>query len=480
MRIGALVLRLGLLAITVATLALAVIGPHDSAPPSAAQATDRLTAEVTPAGCGTVTAQQMSATSNPITTPTTGTEWTFPQSAYVRVAATARDGCTFSRFDLVLGGSVVYTLKRTPFQFQLFRGLTTTVRARFSGTPTSTPTPTPETSTHTLTVTVTGEGSVSPGGTTTHDTGSVVTLTPSWNAVTHRFAGWGGDCTGTAPSCVLTMDADKTVTATFTSVCANGTAVPSPTSNPELVRDCERLLLLEGTLAGTSTALNWDAGTAMTGWTGVTVGGTPQRVTRLTLANLALTGELSGLLGSLTGLTQLQLNSNSLTGRIPSRLEQLTHLTHVFFGGNRLSGCVPLVLRTVANNDVATLGLSDCPAPTDISYGEHTLAAGTYKFVLVEGGAPVVFDVPAGLRLEIVGMVQSDSAGDGPFIGLILREVGGRSWICVDVERSEECGRRVVAGAAAGASGASGNVGAANAGSRFDRIAESLWTDDSP
>ncbi|MBX7100524.1 MAG: OmpA family protein [Myxococcaceae bacterium] len=37
----------------------------------------------------------------------------------------------------------------------------------------------------------------------------------------NRFAGWSGACSGTSPSCTLTMDAAKTATATFTS-CGNG------------------------------------------------------------------------------------------------------------------------------------------------------------------------------------------------------------------------------------------------------------------
>ena len=43
----------------------------------------------------------------------------------------------------------------------------------------------------------------------------------------------------------------------------------------------------------------------MSEWMGVTVSGTPQRVTGLNLADLGLDGELSGLLGNLTGLTTL-------------------------------------------------------------------------------------------------------------------------------------------------------------------------------
>ena len=336
--------------------------------------------------------------------------------------------------------------------------------------------------THTLTVTATGGGSVSPGGTTAHLPGASVTLTASWNDVTHTFMGWGGDCSGTASTCPLTMSADKTVTATFGALCASGTAVSNPGANSDLVRDCGRLLLLKDTLAGTGT-LNWSASTAITGWTGVTVGGSPQRVTRLSLASSGLTGELSGLLGALTGLEQLRLNGNSLAGSIPSKLEQLIDLTHVYLSGNTLSGCLPLVLRMVANSDVTSLGLPDCPAPTDISYGEHTLGEGTYRFALSEDEPPLIFDVPAGLQLEIVGMVLSDSPGGGRTIGLILRDPVGRSWICLDVVESEECNRRIVT-TTGSQSSADGGAGTKNSGpdtgSLFDRISESLWMDDAP
>lgn len=83
--------------------------------------------------------------------------------------------------------------------------------------------------TYTLTVTVTGEGgSVEPDGTTTHIEDTEVTLTASWNDATHSFGGWGGDCSEGTSTCVLTMDAAKTVTATFTALsatrCATATA----------------------------------------------------------------------------------------------------------------------------------------------------------------------------------------------------------------------------------------------------------------
>ena len=252
--------------------------------------------------------------------------------------------------------------------------------------------------------------------------------------------------------------------------CASGTAVADPTNNAGLVEDCERLIGLRDVLAG-SAALNWDVRTAITGWQGVTISGTPQRVTELNLAGLGLNGELSGLLGELDALTELRLNANALTGRIPSKLTTLTDLTHLYLAGNSFAGCLPPDLRDVANHDLSSLSLTDCGAPNDISYGEHTLTAGTYEFALVDNGPAVVFDVPTGLSLEIVGIVLSDSDEGGSTIGLILRNTSVQSWICVDLEAAEECNRRIVSGS---------QSGTMDVGALFDRLAESLWIDTSP
>ena len=81
--------------------------------------------------------------------------------------------------------------------------------------------------TRTLTVSATGEGTVTPDGTTTHEDGVDVTLRASWNDATHEFS-WGGDCAGTTSSrCVLTMDAPRNVTATFTELPASRCAAPT-------------------------------------------------------------------------------------------------------------------------------------------------------------------------------------------------------------------------------------------------------------
>ncbi len=69
---------------------------------------------------------------------------------------------------------------------------------------------------YSLTVNTTGNGSVSPSNGTYAD-GTVVTLTATSDAG-WEFAGWSGDLTGTNNPATITMDADKTVTATFTRI----------------------------------------------------------------------------------------------------------------------------------------------------------------------------------------------------------------------------------------------------------------------
>ena len=81
--------------------------------------------------------------------------------------------------------------------------------------------------TYTLTVTAGAGGSVNPVGATTHDEAAEITLTASWNDATHTFAGWGGNCSGTATTCVLEMYANASATAAFTPLPADRCASPT-------------------------------------------------------------------------------------------------------------------------------------------------------------------------------------------------------------------------------------------------------------
>ena len=74
-----------------------------------------------------------------------------------------------------------------------------------------------------------------------------------------------------------------------------------PRSNAGLQADREHLLALKGPLEGReSTKLNWDIGTPVANWEGVTVEGVPPRVTKLELSERGLSGELWGWVGDLT------------------------------------------------------------------------------------------------------------------------------------------------------------------------------------
>ena len=248
--------------------------------------------------------------------------------------------------------------------------------------------------------------------------------------------------------------------------CESGIAVTNPDANPDLEADCESLLGLRDRLRGTG-ALNWTAGKPMSEWMGVTVSGTPQRVTALNLADLGLDGELSGLLGNLTGLTTLNLSGNVLTGMLPSKLALLTSLTDVSLSGTSFTGCAPPVLRTAATNDVAATGPDDCGAPTTVDLitikGDTALAPGTYR---VEWGdlPRIVFDVPAGVGNDLVfwGIVS------GSPTSVAFRNPDQTAAIGLGVQFGGELWRRFASNFPAGTERDRMNE-------IFDRVVESMW-----
>ena len=469
----------------------------------------------------------------------------------------------------------------------------------------------------TLTVTAGEGGTVThDGGETIHD-GDEVTLTAAWNDATHDFGGWGGDCAGETSTCVLTMDANKTVTATFTELsatrcsmtndanciravyigapgdyrqvtdipsamllsggpggtyridaglevtvvtaarlpegwtrfyldqdpvgdppvsfsqlikpigttytftvsdeapaattvtydlkaakppvrprpdgkphigatvvetefevkdCSSGIAVTNAATNTELVGDCESLLGLRDTIRGTA-KLNWTAGKPMSEWMGVTVSGTPQRVTGLNLADLGLDGELSGLLGELTGLTTLNLSGDALTGMLPSKLGQLTNLTTVSLTGTDFEGCAPPVLRTAVTNDVTQ---TDCGAPLGLAeWLTVHMPAGAYTFPPhPDRPQPgVVFDIPpdSGLRfrgLAYISLNPDETRHVGP-IGLFFTNAENTVSFGIDIYSMKELPRRF--DDAFTSEGTASGYSKSEYDAIIDRIIESVW-----
>ena len=124
---------------------------------------------------------------------------------------------------------------------------------------------------------------------------------------------------------------------------------------------------MKSTLAVTA-SLNWSVESAMSAWDGVTLGGTPRRVTQLRLENRGLNGNIPAELGNLAGLERLELGSNRLTGSIPSSLGRLTHLTYLELESNRLTGPIPPELGNLAalqTLDLRGSGLSG-PIPPEL------------------------------------------------------------------------------------------------------------------
>ncbi len=166
-----------------------------------------------------------------------------------------------------------------------------------------------------------------------------------------------------------------------------GMAVPTDPYDPGLMLDCQLLLVLKDTLRGTAT-LNWDSGTAIGSWDGLTTGGTPTRVTKVELDDEDLTGTIPTELGSLSELTHLDLSDNSLTGDIPRELGRLDNLVEIRLSGNSLTGCIPQGLKDVTTNDLSSLGLLYCPpAPGAPTAGPATLTSQPLTWTAVTGAA---------------------------------------------------------------------------------------------
>ena len=147
--------------------------------------------------------------------------------------------------------------------------------------------------------------------------------------------------------------------------CETGAAVNDAVSNPGLVSDCETLLGVRYALAGTA-KLNWSAHTPIAEWDGVTLGGTPQRVTELNLYGSELTGAIPSELRNLTNLRALLLSNNQLSGPIPGALGGLSKLEALDLWGNELTGPIPVELGGLTKLRSLSLGENDLTGPIPV------------------------------------------------------------------------------------------------------------------
>ena len=215
--------------------------------------------------------------------------------------------------------------------------------------------------TYSLTVSITpGNGGtvdlVPAGG--IYPQGTSVTLTPN-PASGYFFYQWsGGGCSGTG-SCIVTMDANKTVTANFlltsgdsdgdgysdTREIALGSNPYDPLDHPTTyLPDAERNALIDLYNStngnGWTRKDNWLSPTiSECSWYGVTCFGNLQ--IQINLVNNNLVGTIPASIGNLTSLVTLQLSRNQLTGTIPDSIGNLMNLQGLDLSKNQLTGTIP-------------------------------------------------------------------------------------------------------------------------------------------
>lgn len=154
-----------------------------------------------------------------------------------------------------------------------------------------------------------------------------------------------------------------------TGACTAGGAVPDAANNPELVSDCSTLLSARHELGG-STTLNWSAITPISDWNGVTLGGSPQRVTELNLDNYSQFKSIPTALGDLESLQVLSLVGNQLTGSIPTELGSLSNLQVLDLSENDLSGPIPMELNGLSSLQVLNLSRNQLTGPIPATLGD--------------------------------------------------------------------------------------------------------------
>lgn len=182
---------------------------------------------------------------------------------------------------------------------------------------------------------------------------------------------------------------------------------PPSCADAALAADCAALLAARDALAGDG-SLNWSASVPVTQWDGVTVSGTPRRV------------------------TELALRSRGLTGSVPPELADLSALARLALDRNELTGCVPEPVRHVARNDLARLLIPTCGVPV-VDTGAALDGGRTYQLG-ISNLRDLLLDIPANARGvvfrhmsfgEIWGIVYclTDTTLSGSRLCLRLRDV---------------------------------------------------------
>ena len=126
------------------------------------------------------------------------------------------------------------------------------------------------------------------------------------------------------------------------------------------------MLSIRDDLAGTD-FLNWSYRIPIDAWEGITVDGSPRRVTKLIWGFKKLDGIVPPGLASLDALKQIVLNDNRLTGTIPPELGNLANLENLVLAVNLLKGPLPRELSQLAKLENFDVGQNFLTGPDSAS-----------------------------------------------------------------------------------------------------------------
>ena len=195
----------------------------------------------------------------------------------------------------------------------------------------------------------------------TGDDGSVLTgRTVTWSSSSPGVASVANDGTVTgmsAGTATITATSEgvsgrATVTVTPASITIGSITVPRPPAPLVGVTERDALVGLFESTDGENWKNNtkWNTEDHIDDWRGVETQYTNRGpVTRLTLSQNKLRGEIPHHLGNLTGLESLNLRNNRLTGSIPPHLGNLSNLKNLKLYWNDLTGSIPAELGNLGN-----------------------------------------------------------------------------------------------------------------------------------
>jgi Divergent InlB B-repeat domain len=164
-------------------------------------------------------------------------------------------------------------MSNTQGGFKVLKSNTITVLAlltalTLTGCPTTPPTPPPTSPTWTLSVSKTGDGNITSSPASINCGSTCVATYPDKTNVTltaappsgSSFTGWSGACSGSNLTCTITMDANKTVSASFTVIPVPPPSAPfititQPTPNQVVTTSS---LHVTGTVFGTVATLRYE------------------------------------------------------------------------------------------------------------------------------------------------------------------------------------------------------------------------------